>query len=638
MSVVVPLTAAPTPPGLLALALRAISAHAPQVEGLPAVLPEAALEHELAAARAAPEPADAALVTLADALGLDDASLLALVIAAAVETDPNLCRTLAAVQAPIGGPRPLLGLLATAFAPLDPAEFILRLTEGPAVQSGLLRLDGVDLPLPERAVAAHLPTLAALAGRAGDFAALRLLTEEASISLPPEEASEAQRWGAVLGTRPGSVLLLRTPDEQEGQAAAASLATFLGRRVAWLPGEPPAGLVPWLIAARAVPVFATRMKPGERLPVPRLPFYDGPILLAPGLEGAVDAGTASVAEWVLRMPHSRAREALWQAGGVEPAAAARAGATFRQGAGRIATLAARARLAADARGAVAPGWEDLRHAVAAQGAAGLDAVAMREPPLDDVKLIVPEALAEALDDLLVRCRLREDLAEGLGPAVTVRQTHGVRALFHGPSGTGKSLAAHWLAGKLGMPLYRVDLAALTSKWIGETEKNLAELLAAAEHSDVVLLFDEADSLFGARTDIGDAHDRFANAQTNYLLQRIETFAGLAVLTSNGRDRFDAAFTRRLDAILEFPLPDAPARRALWQAHLGDRHTLGEADIDALAVTFDLAGGHIRNIVLAGAARARAAERRIARHDLLRAAAHEYRKLGRPTPAGWEDNS
>jgi ATPase family associated with various cellular activities (AAA) len=573
MNVVVPLTAVQEPPGLLVLALRAISTRAPEVEGLPSALADAMLEAEVAAARVAPEPADAALVALADALGLDDAALLAVAVAAAVETDPNLCRTLAAVQAPIGGPRPLVGLLASAFASLEPAEFILRLTEGPAVHSGLLRLEGADLPLPERAVAAHLPTLAALSGRAGDFPGLRLLPENPPIPLPAEADLEARRWGAVLGTRPGSVLLLRTPDEQEAQAAAASFASCLGRGVAWLSGEAPAGLVPWLIAARAVPVFAARMKPGERVPVPRLPLYDGPVLLAPGLEGAVDAGPTSIGEWVLDMPAAPAREALWQTGGVEPEAATRAGATFRQGAGRIATLAARARLSADARGAAAPGWDDLRHAVAAQGAAGLDALAVREPPLDDVKLIVPAALAEALDDLLVRCRLREDLALGLGPAVTVRQTHGVRALFHGPSGTGKSLAAHWLAARLGMPLYRADLAALTSKWIGETEKNLAELLAAAEHSDVVLLFDEADSLFGARTDIGDAHDRFANAQTNYLLQRIETFAGIAVLTSNGRDRFDAAFTRRLDAILEFPLPDAPARRALW--HERDRLARGD---------------------------------------------------------------
>ena len=139
----------------------------------------------------------------------------------------------------------------------------------------------------------------------------------------------------------------------------------------------------------------------------------------------------------------------------------------------------------------------------------------------------------------------------------------MRALLVGPSGTGKTLAAGWLATRLGLPLYRVDLASVTSKYIGETEKNLAQLFARAEHAEGVLLFDEADSLFGKRTDVKEANDRFANAQTNYLLQRIESFDGIAILTSNSRARFDSAFTRRLDAVIEFPPPGPEERRALW---------------------------------------------------------------------------
>src|SRR5262249_57421353 len=115
-----------------------------------------------------------------------------------------------------------------------------------------------------------------------------------------------------------------------------------------------------------------------------------------------------------------------------------------------------------------------------------------------------------------------------------------------------------------VPLYRVDLASVTSKYIGETEKNLAQLLARAEQAEVVLLFDEADSLFGKRTDVNEANDRFANAQTNYLLQRIESFDGITLLTSNSRGRFDTAFSRRLDLVIEFPLPGPEERRALWQ--------------------------------------------------------------------------
>ena len=118
------------------------------------------------------------------------------------------------------------------------------------------------------------------------------------------------------------------------------------------------------------------------------------------------------------------------------------------------------------------------------------------------------------------------------------------------------MAAGWIATRLGLPLYRVDLASLTSKWIGETEKNLSAILSTAEHADVILFFDEADALFAARTGISDANDRFANAQTNYLLQRIEEYEGIAILASNSRDRFDPAFVRRLDTILDFPMPDA----------------------------------------------------------------------------------
>jgi SpoVK/Ycf46/Vps4 family AAA+-type ATPase len=251
--------------------------------------------------------------------------------------------------------------------------------------------------------------------------------------------------------------------------------------------------------------------------------------------------------------------------------------------------------------------------------------------VEEDALVLPATLRAALHGLLARAGLRGRLAEGLGPAIAARDRPGLRALLVGESGTGKTLAVHWLATRLGLPLYRVDLAALTSKWIGETEKNLSAILGAAEHADVLLFFDEADALFAARTEVGDANDRFANAQTNYLLQRIEEFDGIALLASNSRERFDPAFVRRLDAILDFPMPEAPARRALWDAHLGNGHDLPAAALDRLAVSVDLAGGHIRNVVLAAAARAKAAERRIGRDEILPAIAEEYAKLARPAP-------
>jgi SpoVK/Ycf46/Vps4 family AAA+-type ATPase len=207
----------------------------------------------------------------------------------------------------------------------------------------------------------------------------------------------------------------------------------------------------------------------------------------------------------------------------------------------------------------------------------------------------------------------------------------VRALFVGPSGTGKTLAACWLATKLGLPLYRVDLANINSKYIGETEKNLARLLARAERTEAVLLFDEADSLFGKRTEIRESNDRFANTQTNYLLQRIETFDSIAILTSNSRGRFDTAFSRRLDMIVEFPAPAPAERRALWQAHLGEGHSLTMQELNLVAGQCDFAGGQIRNVVLAAAVAARGHGQIIDFPKLLHALQAEYRKAGRPLP-------
>jgi len=148
---------------------------------------------------------------------------------------------------------------------------------------------------------------------------------------------------------------------------------------------------------------------------------------------------------------------------------------------------------------------------------------------------------------------------------------------------------------------------------------------------VVLLFDEADSLFGKRTDISDSNDRFANAQTNYLLQRIETYTGIVLLTSNTRNRFDEAFTRRIDVIVDFTQPQPAERRALWLAHLGDAHRVAETDLNRLAAMAELAGGHIRNVVLTAAVRAREQGAPIGYGDLAEGLKVEYRKLGWTVP-------
>jgi hypothetical protein len=422
------------------------------------------------------------------------------------------------------------------------------------------------------------------------------------------------------------------PHRAEARHLAALVAREAGLAAVELTGPPDPALGPWLIAARALPVHAPDLGPGERWRPPEIPGWDGPWIALAGPDGAVDADPPPE-EWTPAPPDAEARRALWTAAGLAPEHAARAADAFRQGPGRIAEVAARARAAARRRGAATPAWPDLQ-AAAAAGAPELQALARRVPGhVPDDALVLPAALRSRMEALLARARVRDRLHAGLGPATAARARRGLAALFAGESGAGKTLAAQWFADRLGLPLHRVDLAALTSKWIGETEKNLGALFAAADHADAVLFFDEADALFASRTEVSDAHDRHANAQTNYLLQRIEDFDGVALLASNSRERFDPAFVRRLDAILDFPLPDAPARAALWRAHLGSGAAATEAEIDRLALAADIAGGHIRNAVLAAAAIARAADRRIIAPDLWAGLAAEMAKLGRPAPAG-----
>ncbi|NJD11910.1 MAG: ATP-binding protein [Gemmatimonadetes bacterium] len=581
----------------------------------------------VAALRRAPAEEDRRLVDLADALGLGDAELMAVALCLAADRDAEHARALAEAQAPLGGSRPLLGLAARALAPLGAS--VAGIAAGAAVGAGLLRLGEEAAALPERSLILPLPMLAALSGRAVAYDTVRPL-EPRQIPLPASMLCEAEgRAGAMVG-RARAGLVLRSADCADALAAASVVAGSLGLGLAHVAGEPPAGLAPWLMASRSLPVFMPGLGPGQRWALPRLDPYTGPWIVVTGIDGTIEADS-SPDDWTLPVPATLERTELWLAAEVEPALARRAAEGFRQGAGRIAEVAARAKLNAARREARDPAWSDIILAISA-GAGSLDALARRSgSAVDDEALVLPPALRDALDRLLDRARVRCTLAEGLGPAVGARYRPGVRALFVGESGTGKTLAAHWLATKLGLPLYRVDLAALTSKYIGETEKNLSAILGAAEHADVLLFFDEADALFGARTEVSDSHDRYANAQTNYLLQRIEDFDGIAVLASNSRERFDPAFTRRLDAILDFPMPEGPARRDLWTAHLGARHRLSEAELDRLAVTVDLAGGHIRSIVLAAAARATVAGRPIAWADLAPAVEEEYRKLGRPGP-------
>jgi SpoVK/Ycf46/Vps4 family AAA+-type ATPase len=205
-------------------------------------------------------------------------------------------------------------------------------------------------------------------------------------------------------------------------------------------------------------------------------------------------------------------------------------------------------------------------------------------------------------------------------------------LFSGPPGTGKTYSAEVLANALGMDLLLVDISRVVSKWIGETEKNLGAVFDTAERAQAVCFFDEADALFGKRTEVSDAHDRYANLETAYLLSRLERFEGLAILATNLRSNIDPAFLRRMEFIVDFEEPDREERFRLWRRHIPDE-TLLAADVNLyeFAALYPVVGGFIKNAAVSAAFLAAADGGSITRHHFLRAIRREYDKSGKPFP-------
>jgi hypothetical protein len=609
--------------------------------------------------RSEPNAIDKPLLELAIQYRLARIELMSVVLAAAVEDELMVGRVLAYVQAPVAGSRPTVGLMASAFGEgrltASVSSHVYALSSGPAVRSGLLVLSGAGVPLPEQHASVPNHLCLALVGSDSHFPGTTLgLGNMPAVPLPATILEEASRQvsaldtGSVASSSETNTLILRSGSPSEGRSVAAAMAQALGQRPLYIETDQVAGLSPWLSLRQLLPVHCFELAPGERKSLPQLPFYYGPILVVSGPDGSVETPSGAALSWSLPVPPSVERQRLWaQALGETEAAPAEwpaslAGAPpslsqelaryHRHGSGRIAHLGRLAHQRCRLAGRDHPVKDDLVAVSWVGEGAGLEALAqpLTDPVLDEAVVTTPD-LSRDLDILLVRCRNRDNLVLGLGVSATTRYHPGVRALFVGPSGTGKTLAAGWLATRLGLPLYRVDLAAVTSKYIGETEKNLAQLLARAEQSEVILLFDEADSLFGKRTDVKEANDRFANAQTNYLLQRIETFDGITLLTSNSRGRFDPAFSRRLDLIVDFPLPGPEERRQLWESHLGNGHSLTARQINQLALAVDLTGGSIRNVVLTAAVLTKASGRKIGWAEIQQGLATEYSKVGRQVP-------
>ncbi len=267
-------------------------------------------------------------------------------------------------------------------------------------------------------------------------------------------------------------------------------------------------------------------------------------------------------------------------------------------------------------------WDACR----SQTRPALENLAQRiEPSASWDDLVLPEAQREILREIAAHVRQRATVYEAWGFGTRGIRGLGISALFAGASGTGKTMAAEVLAHELRLDLYRIDLSSVVSKYIGETEKNLRRVFDAAEEGGAILLFDEADALFGKRSEVKDSHDRYANIEVSYLLQRMEAYRGLAILTTNLKNALDTAFLRRIRFVVQFPFPDAALRAEIWRRIFPRLTPTENLDIDKLA-RLNVAGGNIRNIALNAAFLAADAHEPVRMAHLLRAANTEYAKL------------
>ena len=330
-------------------------------------------------------------------------------------------------------------------------------------------------------------------------------------------------------------------------------------------------------------------------------------------------------------PSFRERRMTWEQTTGAPDASEVA-AKFRLSLDQIRAGAEVSRIAARHQGQGVPGPTELDLGARHASSSRLGELAVRlAPGYRWSDLVLPERQLELLSSISSYLRHRDRVLAEWGYERTVARTQGLKVLFAGESGTGKTMAAQVLAAALGLELFRVDLATVVSKYIGETEKNLERIFTAADGSNAILFFDEADALFGKRSEVSDSHDRYANIEVAYLLQRMEQYPGAVILATNFRRNIDDAFVRRLDFVVDFPFPEAEDRRRIWRLVVpAEAPVADDADFDFLAGQFKLSGGAIRNCSLSAAFAAADEDSPIAMRHLVRAVAQEYSKQGRLT--------
>ena len=591
----------------------------------------------MAASPAAAATASQPLERLAVALRLAPAELDLMVLAGLAEEHEGYAAALRRLS-PTNDPFATCGLAAQILAPGTTDRLWLRelLERGSAVSAGALTLAG-DGPLFECGLRVGERLWPVLHDIDVWPAAVHRWVEPIELGgLEEWLASVPVRRAAAAITRDTAVTILVTADsERVALARGAALVASAGASPApieaeqWTP-ELRRLICVHTLARASVPVLAVpRIDQPGRPPTPDPAGHPGPVVLCARPGGLAPRGPRPVLSVPVEPLSARALRRLWSATLPELGADA-----SRLAARHPVEPAEAAEIAADVRalgGAVSAA--DVSHSIRVRAGLSLAAgVKLVRPTATWDDLVLPPDRLAQLREALARLRHQDVVLDDWGFLAGRRGARGVRMLFSGPPGTGKTLSAEVLASEFGVDLLVVDISRIVSKWIGETEKNLAEIFDAAERAQAVLLFDEADALFGRRTEVSDAHDRYANLETAYLLARLEEFEGLAVLATNLRQNIDSAFTRRLEFAVDYDEPTTTQREALWRCHLPEGTPI-DADVDLarLASMYPVVGGVIRNAATAAAFLAAAEQAPIGRRHFVAAVRREYEKAGRAFP-------
>lgn len=544
---------------------------------------------------------------------------------------------------PRGEPRPTAGLAAQLLCASGEERRLLRrvLETGPAARAGIVRL-GEEGPFWERTLHPAEGIWSALHGSDAWPAQIRPAGGPVALEgLRPWLAGPAA-WlarAALLSGEPRTLLVTADAEELAHQRGAALVAAagWEAMRVL-LPAAPTPELERLVsvhaVARGAVPVLRVAAPEGSgAATAPELAGHPGPVVVCARTGSVAVRGPRPVLEVPAAPLTPSARAEMWR--DLVPEATEHAAALAMRYTVEPETAAA---AAGDARSLAAlegrrPTVEDVGRGVRTRAGLGLSSgVRLLRPSARWNQLVLPPGrtsqLREALDRLVNQARVLDEWGFLAGRP----GARGVRMLFSGPSGTGKTLSAEVMAAELGVDLLLVDISRVVSKWIGETEKNLAEVFDVAENAQAVLFFDEADALFGRRTEVSDAHDRYANLETAYLLTRLERFEGLAVLSTNLRQNIDPAFLRRIEFVLEFEEPGPDERAVLWERHLPPGAPLDpDVDLRELAALYPVVGGLIKNAAVAAGFLAAAEGSPITRRHVVRALRREYDKSGRAFP-------